>query len=82
MCCVCCMYPFIFLVFLVAAVNKGLDYILNLFDAGKTTTTAMLSVVLRNLGEDITAIVGAQVPQVFLVITSSIFFKLMSLPIC
>uniref|UniRef100_A0A7I4CHL3 UDP-N-acetylmuramate--L-alanine ligase n=1 Tax=Physcomitrium patens TaxID=3218 RepID=A0A7I4CHL3_PHYPA len=30
---------------------------------GKTTTTAMLSVVLRNLGEDITAIVGAQVPQ-------------------
>ena len=39
--------------------------------SGKSTTTAMLSVVLRNLGEDITAIVGAQVPQVFLGIISS-----------
>jgi UDP-N-acetylmuramate-alanine ligase len=40
--------------------------ILNLVGAGKSTTTAMLSVVLRSLGEDISAIVGAQVPQVFL----------------
>lgn len=30
---------------------------------GKSTTTAMLSVVMRSLGEDISAIVGAHVPQ-------------------
>lgn len=33
--------------------------------AGKSTVTAMLGVALRSLGEDITAIVGAQVPQVW-----------------
>ena len=33
--------------------------------AGKSTVTAMLGVALCSLGEDITAIVGAQVPQVW-----------------
>jgi UDP-N-acetylmuramate-alanine ligase len=32
--------------------------------AGKSTTVAMLAVALCSLGEDITVILGAQVPQV------------------
>jgi len=48
----------------------------NLAGAGKSTTTAMLSVVLRSLGEEVSAIVGAQVPQVFLrIITLHSFMK-------
>ncbi|KAG0623909.1 hypothetical protein M758_3G210600 [Ceratodon purpureus] len=44
-------------------ITEGYELIAIAGTHGKSTTTAILSVVLRNLGEDITAIVGAQVPQ-------------------
>lgn len=32
--------------------------------AGKSTTASMLAYVLKSMGDDLTAVVGAQVPQV------------------
>lgn len=35
-----------------------------MINAGKSTTASMLAYVLKSMGDDLTAVVGAQVPQV------------------
>lgn len=35
-----------------------------MINAGKSTTASMLAYVLKSMGDDVTAVVGGQVPQV------------------